>query len=342
MGNKQILKDIVRQQIKNRRKQYTSLKFLTALLCFFLTSICVILYNEMQIIGNGREFEYVVCGMFFLVFLFFFSFYSIAYLNFSREKKNYDSLMKIGVTRRELKKSMKYFGRYLAGGLLLISGSLGTCLGLAITWKYKTFTSILLSGFVIIIIYNCIQMALKLCMSKLIKSFKLKDKRNCKKEKYSTDRLNIFTMAIKYLSYNAVRTSFVFIVLLFSGILLCFAFSTTKSIDIDKYMSDNWGKQDYKIILNKEGDTTGEYHLLQIDNPLTSELQKVILSIDGIEKVIPKLSMSTSFQLGKEKISTSLNSLTNGVLKNSGLEHIAEDEVIISTNESLLKDGEKN
>lgn len=335
MNDKMILKKIVKRQVSNRSRQYISLKFLTIILCLFLTAISVILFNEMRVLSDGEDFKYILIGLIILVFLYFISFYSIAYLNFYREQDNYKVLINCGLTEKELKKSMKYFGRYLTGKNLLVSGVAGIGVGIIITWKYKSFSSVIVGLLLIMILSFCVRVALWLCMKKMLKSFQVKRVIKKKNGKEKSEKLNIFTLARKYLIYNAKRTFFINIVFLFSGILLSFAFSMNKSIDLEKYIVDNWGDQNYQIILNKEGDTTGEYHLLQINNPLTESFREDLLKVDGIERIVPEYSMEMSFKGDNEVIETSICGVNEAILAKSKQNSLNGNEVIIGINESL-------
>ena len=96
------------------------------------------------------------------------------------------------------------------------------------------------------------------------------------------------------------------------------------------------GDADYKIILYKDGDMTGNYYSLQENNPLTEKMKQNILQIQGVKDVVPRYSVQAVLDINGEKVETSIVELDDDVKKSTGIEYINKDEIIISTRTSYL------
>lgn len=168
MANSSTLKKIGEELFLYRKKQYLLLKILVFMLAVFEVCILVVMFNEAIVLSNGETFNITVVGIFVLICLFCITFYSIVYVNFYMDKKNFETLLKCGFTKKELVKSIRMFGRNMFLKYLLLGGIIGTGAGLLLTWKYKQKGSVLISVVLICIIYLMIQAVLKKCIKKIL------------------------------------------------------------------------------------------------------------------------------------------------------------------------------
>ncbi len=339
MKNNNVLKKLGKELSLYRKKQYFLLKLLVFVLSFFETCIAVIMFNEITILGNEDTLLITIIGIFFLLCLFWITFYSIIYMNFYIDQKNFDILLKCGFNKKELLKSIQFFGYNMFFLCLLSGGILGIGVGLLLTWKYKQEGSVLTAGILIFITYFLFQNVLKKCTKKILEPAKPKKmKMEKRKKSISPKIMNILDISLKYMSFNIKRVVSVSIIMFICGVLISYSISMIQSINLKQYISDTWGDANYKVTLYKEGDTTGDYHILQENNPLTEEMRQEILKISGVRDVIPYYSVQAILETPKEKMETTIKEFNNNVAVQTGIQNIDENEIIISTRTSSLKE----
>lgn len=324
-----VAKKLGKELLRYRKKQYIILKILIALLALFESSILVIVYNESYVLSNGKDFEIAIIGLFVLWLLFLLTYYSIEYINLYIDRKNFYNLFLIGFMEKDILQVMKYFGKCVTTKYALIGGALGIGLGTLLTWKYKHIGGLFISILLLIIMYITLQIATKKCVKRV---WKLKDvKTKIKKEQKRTyiETLNLRKISLKYIMYNKNRVWKMNILILISGLILTFAITMIQSISLNKYIANTWGDSDYKIILNKKGNTSGDYHYLQIDNPLTEELLDDIEKTEGVEDVIPNYSIQAVIELKNKEIETRIREISDEILIERNIRSL-QDEVVIS------------
>ncbi len=336
MANSSTLKKIGEELFLYRKKQYLLLKILVFMLAVFEVCILVVMFNEAIVLSNGETFNITVVGIFVLICLFCITFYSIVYVNFYMDKKNFETLLKCGFTKKELVKSIRMFGRNMFLKYLLLGGIIGTGAGLLLTWKYKQKGSVLISVVLICIIYLMIQAVLKKCIKKILEPVNINIRKKESQKLNFPKIINIFDVSIKYICFNIKRVVSVGVIMFTGGFLISYSCSMIKSISLEQYILDTWGDADYKIILYKDGDMTGNYYSLQENNPLTEKMKQNILQIQGVKDVVPRYSVQAVLDINGEKVETSIVELDDDVKKSTGIEYINKDEIIISTRTSYL------
>lgn len=336
MANSSTLKKIGEELFLYRKKQYLLLKILVFMLAVFEVCILVVMFNEAIVLSNGETFNITVVGIFVLICLFCITFYSIVYVNFYMDKKNFKTLLKCGFTKKELVKSIRMFGRNMFLKYLLLGGIIGTGAGLLLTWKYKQKGSVLISVVLICIIYLMIQAVLKKCIKKILEPVNINIRKKESQKLNFPKIINIFDVSIKYICFNIKRVVSVGVIMFTGGFLISYSCSMIKSISLEQYILDTWGYADYKIILYKDGDMTGNYYSLQENNPLTEKMKQNILQIQGVKDVVPRYSVQAVLDINGEKVETSIVELDDDVKKSTGIEYINKDEIIISTRTSYL------
>ncbi len=336
MANSSTLKKIGEELFLYRKKQYLLLKILVFMLAVFEVCILVVMFNEAIVLSNGETFNITVVGIFVLICLFCITFYSIVYVNFYMDKKNFKTLLKCGFTKKELVKSIRMFGRNMFLKYLLLGGIIGTGAGLLLTWKYKQKGSVLISVVLICIIYLMIQAVLKKCIKKILEPVNINIRKKESQKLNFPKIINIFDVSIKYICFNIKRVVSVGVIMFTGGFLISYSCSMIKSISLEQYILDTWGDADYKIILYKDGDMTGNYYSLQENNPLTEKMKQNILQIQGVKDVVPRYSVQAVLDINGEKVETSIVELDDDVKKSTGIEYINKDEIIISTRTSYL------
>lgn len=250
-------------------------------------------------------------------------------------------MMKIGFTKKEIMKSIGYLAIYLTGKNMLISGTLGITLGLVITWKYKMFKSVILSLFMIIILYLLTRISLRLSMKKLLKEIEEKHITKKKKRTLSFNTLTPLSISVKYLLYNFKRTLSIVIIYMISAILLNFSFSVGNSIDIDRYILNGWGKANYKLILEDDENPEIPTHKLQIDNPLDKKLEKNVLKIKGIDRLEKIEYLDMKVKGDEEDLDISLFNINEELSGKVEVGDLKKNEVILSVNESVKDEIDK-
>ena len=219
---------------------------------------------------------------------------------------------------------------------LLLGGIIGTGAGLLLTWKYKQKGSVLISVVLICIIYLMIQAVLKKCIKKILEPVNINIRKKESQKLNFPKIINIFDVSIKYICFNIKRVVSVGVIMFTGGFLISYSCSMIKSISLEQYILDTWGDADYKIILYKDGDMTGNYYSLQENNPLTEKMKQNILQIQGVKDVVPRYSVQAVLDINGEKVETSIVELDDDVKKSTGIEYINKDEIIISTRTSYL------
>lgn len=341
MSMNNAVKRIGTELLTYRKKQYMLLRTIIFLIAVFESSITVIIYNESYVLSAGENFSIAIIGLLILLLVFWVTLYSIVYINFCIDRKNFLTLLRSGFTKKELVKSMRPFGRRMSVSNLLLGGISGTGIGIFSTWKYKQTASVFLAIIMVGITYLIIQTALKKCMKKILMSDYNGNgnwrKSKIKEKKSQLKVMSLTGISLKYMRYNWKRAGAVCVLVFLSVFSISYSLSMIRSINIEKYILDTWGKHDYKITLYKEGDMTGDYHFLQTDNPLTEKLEKEITEIDGIEKVVPVYSIQAIIHINDEETEVSIRDCDDDILKEVKQKHIASNEVVISTRSVNLK-----
>lgn len=335
------IKKIAMDLFAYRKKQYWILKIIVFLLTLFETCITVIFYNESYVLSGGENFNVAIVGLFILLFIFWVTFYSIVYINFCIDKKNFSSLLRTGFTEIELVKSMKYFGRKISFTYLFIGGIIGSGVGILSTWEYKQWNSILVASVMICITYWIIQIALKSSIKKILKPTNSLYKKTSKHKKNKLEIMNLKEISFKYMCYNWKHVASVCMLVFLSVFAISYSLSMIRSIDVEKYILDTWGDCNYKITLYKEGDMSGDYHLLQVNNPLTEELAQKIVEIEGVNAVEPNYSIKASINLDDEKKEVSISGVNEQIIEKANVNHLENNEIIISTRTVFLDEIKK-
>lgn len=335
------IKKIAMDLLAYRKKQYWILKIIIFLLTLFETCITVIFYNESYVLSGGENSNVAIVGLFILLFIFWVTFYSIVYINFCIDKKNFSSLLRTGFTEIELVKSMKYFGRKISITYLFIGGIIGSGIGILSTWEYKQWNSILVASVMICITYWIIQIALKSSIKKILKPKNSLYKKTSKHKKNKLRIMNLKEISLKYMCYNWKHVASVCMLVFLSVFAISYSLSMIRSINVEKYILNTWGECNYKITLYKEGDMSGDYHLLQVNNPLTEELAQKIVEIEGVNVVEPNYSIKASINLDDEKKEVSISGVNEQIIEKANVNHLENNEIIISTRTVFLDEIKK-
>lgn len=338
MGNRENIKKIGKELLRYRKKQFLLLQILIAILSFSEVCITVVMFNENAILGDGESIGMVIVGMIALICLFLLTIRSVAYVNFYIDKKNFDNLIRCGFTEKELITSIRSLGRYSLLKYILLGGGLGCVVGLMLTWKYKEVGSILATGIIISIIYYVSQHGLKRGILKVLRPINIsKNNRDIKKNK-KVHRLDIFDISLSYVKFNKKRVIAVGVIVFLGSILISYSLSMIQSISLQQYISELWGDANYKVTLNIDGDTTGDYYSMQSANPLTERMKQQILNVEGVRKVIPYYSIQAILNNGSEEIETCIEEINTTVKEKTRIEGLKENEIIISTRTSTFEE----
>lgn len=330
------IKRIGTELLKYRKKQYLLLQILICILSFVETCITVVMFNESVLLSDGETFSVAITGICILLCLFSITFYCIVYVNFYIDKGNFEALLKCGFTKKELVKSIKVLGQHIFLKYLLIGGVTGTTIGLLLTWRYKQAGSILISGMVVIIIYFISQRALKGCIKRVFNPVKIKGEKEYRQKIKLPEKIRTFDVSIKYMIFSSKRVISVSILVFICGFLISYSLSMIKSISLEKFISDIWGDADYKVTLYKEGDITGNYYSMQMDNPLTEEMRQNIMKIQGITEVTPYYSVQAVFDNNGEETETCIEEFNEDIKSKAKTDNINDGEIVISTRTATI------
>lgn len=223
--------------------------------------------------------------------------YNIFYISITKQIKQYGQLRAIGATRKQIKKIVKYEGRYLSRNFIPVGVLLGYLIGWALSpdkWTmlpslFLAIAAGLFTDLTVRISLNTpAKSAVKISPIEAIRYVGVDNYINSKKEKKSSKRLTPFTLAGMNLSRNRKKTMLTLFSLVLSGILFISFATLLNSVDAVSRAQSNFPNSG-KFVIQINDELTSEMVSisdLQSENQLSENLKASILSISGVESVV--------------------------------------------------------
>ncbi|WP_018751183.1 ABC transporter permease [Paenibacillus sanguinis] len=241
----------------------------------------------------------IFCILFIIALACWVVIYNIFYISIIKQIKQYGQLRALGATRKQIKKLVKYEGRYLSRKFI----PAGVLLGCLISWAMNPFTWNLLPSIFLALaaglfteltvrfsLNSPANFAAKISPIEAIRYVGAETYTFKKKEKKSSKRLTPFTLAGMSLTRSRKKTTLTLLSLVISGVLfISFAtlLSSVDSIAKTRHYFPNNGK--FIIQVNNElYSETVNLSDLQSEDQLSGALKDDILSISGVENVVDR------------------------------------------------------
>lgn len=165
------------------------------------------------------------------------------------------------------------------------------------------------------------------------------------RQRKSHKKITPFSLALSYFSRDKKKTAGILLSLSIGGVLLLVFSTLLLTYSPDTYARKYFPNGDYKIYIDSEKDSLD---ILYSGNPLTEELRREILEIDGVKDVITtRQSIGTDFQIDKRQeggmgdmiTPDTINTLENALT--AGLMPADESEILAADLYDQLKPGMK-
>ncbi len=332
MNNTQIEKLIAKRRVEKYKNKKNLLGIIIFAAVFFFTSIaifCVESEIELAKLGTASLSDVAYVLLVFLLVVILTagvsvkSIYEVILIN---DMAEFRKLKLIGTTSAQLKRILKYerkliFWRYAIGGAIL-----GAVVGVMI--PVQPYLSAIIGSMIasIGVIYFVISCSTAKLVKRII-SLKVSDdldnyripKHKRKSNIHGLKRNTESFLGLRYLYVRGGRSVITGLSLTLSFLLSFVILSVVSSFDIEKIVKRDY-EHDSQFIISMERGPEEEYTDLIINSPYSDELERKILDIKGIDKIVKYRLLKMNFECSDENFN-----LCNGDVN---VENAKDDSVV--------------